>query len=288
MFCTECGQQIADDAKFCAYCGTKRSVPAAARETAVSPAPPEPPRAVPPPASPVRSAADVTPIRAQRPGPPPAQHVYQEPPQQEDSVVRWPAKDEAPPPLFTPPQPAPSSQPEPYRSAPPAQPEVARSAEPPAQPRYRSVPFAAEPGTPVEGRRKISPVLIGAIIVALIAIGGIVWMVRSSVLGAGKSSAPVAVTVYPTAAKLAAGKTVDLKADVTGAENSGVTWSVEEGDSGGSVRLQSGSTAAENSLYCTYAAPKTPGTYHLVATSTADKSKSATAEITVTPEGKGH
>ena len=293
MFCTECGQQIADDAKFCAYCGTRRSVPAVARETsvpAVQPAPPEPPRAVAPPASPVRSTADVTPIRTPRPGPPPpAQHVHQEPPQQEDSVVRWPAKEEAPP-LFTPPQPVPSSQPEPYRAVAPVQREVARPAESAAQPRYRSVTFAAEPGTPesVEGRRKISPVLIGAIVVAVIAIAGIVWMVQSSMLGAGKSNAPIAVTVYPTAAKVAAGKSLDLKADVTGAANSGVTWTVEEGDAGGSVRLQSASTAEENSLYCTYTAPKTPGTYHVVATSNADKSKSGTGEVTVTPEGKSH
>ena len=128
-----------------------------------------------------------------------------------------------------------------------------------------------------EGRRKVSPVLIGAIIVALIALGGIFWMVRSSMSLDGKSNAPVVVTIYPTSAKLAVGKSVDLKADVSGGASSGVTWAVEEGEAGGSVKLQE----SGSSLYCTYTAPKTPGTYHLTATSTADKSKSATADITV-------
>ena len=32
MFCTECGQQMADEAKFCAYCGTRRALPASGNE----------------------------------------------------------------------------------------------------------------------------------------------------------------------------------------------------------------------------------------------------------------
>jgi len=298
MFCTECGQQMADEAKFCAFCGTKRSVPAAGRETAAPPQPPapEPPRAVPPATSPVRSTAEITPIRVQRPtAPPPAPTpapTYPEPPHQTDSVVPWPSTEETTPPLFTSPPPVEARPVESYRPAPPAAYETARPPEAPAQQRYRSVPFAAEPGTPdaVEGRRKVSPVLIGAIIVAVIAIGGIFWMVRSSMSLGGKPSAPVVVTIYPASAKVAAGKSVDLKADVTGAPNSGVTWSIEEGDAGGAVKLQSSSTAEESSLYCTYTAPKTPGVYHLIATSTADKTKSATAEITVTAkeDAKGH
>ena len=154
----------------------------------------------------------------------------------------------------------------------------------PAAPRYGSVPFAAEPGSPdvVGARRKTSPVLIGAIVVALIALAGIFWMVRSSMSIGGKSSAPVAITIFPTSAKAVAGKGVDFVAEVTGAPTSDVTWSVEEGDSAGEIKTR-GASAKEDtiSLYCTYTAPQKPGTYHLVATSTADKSKSATAEITV-------
>jgi hypothetical protein len=145
------------------------------------------------------------------------------------------------------------------------------------------VPFAAEAGADSgEGRRKVSPVLIGAIVVALIALGGIFWMVRSTLPTGGKSNAPVAITIFPTAAKVAAGKGVDFVAEVSGAPASEVTWTVEEGDSGGEVRSRGASAKDDKiSLYCTYVAPKAPGTYHLTATSTADKSKSATADITV-------
>ena len=144
------------------------------------------------------------------------------------------------------------------------------------------MPFAADPADSSSGRRKASPVLIGAILVALVALAGIVWMVHSSMSFGGKSTAPVTITIYPTKANAAPGKGVDFVAEVTGAPASDVTWTVEEGDSAGSIKTR-GASAKEDtiSLYCTYTTPQKPGTYHLVATSTADKSKSATAEITV-------
>jgi uncharacterized protein YjdB len=220
------------------------------------------------------------PIRVQRPVPsaPVPLDAYPEPAQQPDTVVPWPAKEETAPSLFATPDPAPVQE-EVRRQRPP---EPVRAV-PPAQSGYRSVPFAAEPGTDSgDGRRKISPVLIGAIMVALIAVGGIFWMVRSTMSLGGKSAQPVAITIFPTTAKVAAGKGVDFVAEVSGAPASEVTWTVEEGDSGGEVRSRGASAKDDKiSLYCTYVAPKTPGTYHLTATSTADKSKSATADITV-------
>ena len=124
--------------------------------------------------------------------------------------------------------------------------------------------------------------MIGAILVALIALAGIVWMVRSSMSLGGKSTAPVTITIFPTKASATPGKGVDFVAEVTGAPASDVSWTVEEGDSEGAIKTR-GASAKEDtiSLYCTYTAPQKPGTYHLVATSTADKSKSATAQITV-------
>jgi hypothetical protein len=61
---------------------------------------------------------------------------------------------------------------------------------------------------------------------------------------------------------------------VTGSANTAVTWTVQEGAPGGAV----GSTGL-------YTAPSTAGTYHVVATSVADPSKSATVAVTVTSPG---
>ena len=297
MFCTECGQTIADEAKFCAYCGTRRIVPPAGSEIASPQAPPsrpEPPSGPPaPPSRTIRSTAEIMPIRMQRPPAPPprvteAARVEPEEPEQAESVVPWPAEDSATPPVFAAPEPPVVNERAAARPAPPpstydAPP--ARKAEPPAPERYTSVPFAAPAGIPETSgeRRKVSPVLIGAILVALIAVAGIVWMLHSTMSGSAKSSAPVEITIYPTTAKVVAGKGVDFAATVTGAPGSEVTWKVEEGESAGQIQTRGAySKEASISLYCTYTAPKTPGTYHLVATSTADTTKSATSEITVT------
>jgi zinc ribbon protein/immunoglobulin I-set domain protein len=284
MFCTECGQQMADEAKFCAYCGTRRTLPASAND-APAPALPKLDAPSPNPAPPlrtIRSTAEIMPIRV-RPAPP-------QPPVDEpslpDQVTEWPEQESAAPPMYVPEPPAsrresPSA---PTRPNPPASQSYGSvpSVEPSAPARYASVPFAADPADASSGRRKMSPVLIGAVLVALIAIVGIVWMVRSSVSFGGKSAAPVSITIYPTKANAAPGKGIDFVAEVTGAPPSDVTWSIEEGDNEGTIKTR-GASAKEDtmSLYCTYTTPQKPGTYHLVATSTADKSKSATAEITV-------
>jgi len=292
MFCTECGQSIADDAKFCAYCGTRRTVPAAGAAASTPPpvSSPEPPVAVPPTARPVRSTAEIMPIRMQRPAVPQPRVTEATPVELEpdESVVPWPAEEAAPHPLFAQ-QPAIAPERPPARPATPPPPTY--SAVPPAATdapgveRYRSVPFADTQVMPetTSGKRKMSPVLIGAILVALIALAGIVWMVRSTMGGGSKAAAAVGITIYPTAAKVVAGKSADFAATVTGAPTSEVTWKVEEGDDAGNIQTRGAySKGDEISLYCTYTAPKTPGTYHLVATSTADASRSATAEITVT------
>lgn len=84
------------------------------------------------------------------------------------------------------------------------------------------------------------------------------------------SAQGVAVTVSPGAVRLAPGGTQTFASVVTGTANVSVTWSVTEGSAGGSVS----STGS-------YVAPGTNGTYHVVATSNADSSKSATATVTV-------
>jgi len=290
MFCIACGRQMNDEERFCSQCGTRRAVIPTETDPVRMPVPPvraEQPPSVPPPASvrPIRSTAEIMPMRVQRPTAPPP---VEEAPPPMDARAHWQEEEPATPSLFTTPGPAVYSEPEPARQTAPAPAAntdaPARAANRPADNSYAGVPFAAAPGSAEAsaGRSKISPVLIGAVIVALLAVGGIVWMLRSSMSASAKPT-PVEITIFPTTAKVVAGKGVDFAATVTGAPTSEVTWKVEEGDDAGQIQTR-GAYAKEGaiSLYSTYTAPRTPGTYHLVATSTADTSKSASAEITVT------
>lgn len=80
----------------------------------------------------------------------------------------------------------------------------------------------------------------------------------------------IAVTIDPTTASLTFGGTQSFAATVANSTNQAVTWQVTEGTTGGTI------TSAG-----VYTAPSTAGTYHVVATSSADISKSATATVTV-------
>jgi sugar lactone lactonase YvrE len=85
------------------------------------------------------------------------------------------------------------------------------------------------------------------------------------------SSAPaITIGVTPPSTTLATGSSQQFTATVTGTTDTGVTWSVEEGPSGGVV---SGSGL--------YTAPETAGTFHVIATSNASPTASAIAVITV-------
>lgn len=94
-------------------------------------------------------------------------------------------------------------------------------------------------------------------------------------IGSGNepSEQGLSVAVFPEEAAVATGGTVTFAALVTGTAETGVSWSVEEGDAGGFV-----TTAG------LFTAPATEGTYHVVARSQADATKSATAAVTVTAE----
>jgi O-glycosyl hydrolase len=80
----------------------------------------------------------------------------------------------------------------------------------------------------------------------------------------------VAVTVTPGAAALPLGGAAAFSCSVSGTTDGACTWSVAEGAAGGSVTAGGA-----------YTAPTTAGTYHVVATSHADPTKSATASVTV-------
>jgi hypothetical protein len=82
---------------------------------------------------------------------------------------------------------------------------------------------------------------------------------------------PFTVMVSPPAPTVFLGAMQTFVATVT-ATNTAVTWTVQEGAAGGSI------TSAG-----VYTAPQVPGTYHVIATSMADPTKSGTATITVPP-----
>src|SRR5215469_14523708 len=140
MFCTECGQSIADDAKFCAYCGTRRTIPASGAPAAAPPArssSPEPP----PSPRPVRSTAEIMPIRMQG-SPLPRPRVSEAgpvEPEQDEPAVPWPAEERTPPPLFGQ-QPQVAAERPPVRFAAPPPPVYSAPAPAPA---YTAAPPAA-------------------------------------------------------------------------------------------------------------------------------------------------
>jgi hypothetical protein len=128
------------------------------------------------------------------------------------------------------------------------------------------------------GHRKLLVVLL---IVLVLAIGGVAYlMLRPPAKNAGAGN--VVVTISPTEAIVTPGGTQDFSATVSGSGDSDVTWSVEEGNAGGTM-VNRGAQAEAGTVetMAIYAAPATPGTYHVVATSKADPAKSATAEVTV-------
>jgi len=80
----------------------------------------------------------------------------------------------------------------------------------------------------------------------------------------------VGVTIAPTTATLASGQNRTFTAAVTNSANTAVTWSVQEGAGGGAITIAG-----------VYTAPAIAGTYHVVATSQADTTKTAVATVTV-------
>jgi hypothetical protein len=88
----------------------------------------------------------------------------------------------------------------------------------------------------------------------------------------GDGAPTVTVTVNPAAAFLGVGLTQQFTATVVGAADQTVTWTVTEA-LGGTISTTGG----------LYTAPLLPGSFHVVATSVADVSKSGTAAVSVVP-----
>jgi hypothetical protein len=88
--------------------------------------------------------------------------------------------------------------------------------------------------------------------------------------GSSTVTVQIGVNVTPNPAAADVCLTAQFSASVVGSSNQAVTWSVLEGATGGTV-----STSG------LYTAPSTPGTYHVVATSVADNTKSGSATVNV-------
>lgn len=89
---------------------------------------------------------------------------------------------------------------------------------------------------------------------------------------AGTPSAPaqLQVSINPSAVNVDQGGTKTFTASVNGSDNKSVNWSIREGPSGGSI------TSAG-----VYTAPAAAGTYHVIATSQADSTRTAIAMVVV-------
>ncbi len=85
-----------------------------------------------------------------------------------------------------------------------------------------------------------------------------------------RDPAAIMITITPKAASVVAGATLAFSASVTGTANHAVTWSVQEGDAGGTV--------SDAGLYT---APAVAGTYHVIARSAQDTMRLDTATVTV-------
>jgi len=92
--------------------------------------------------------------------------------------------------------------------------------------------------------------------------------------GGGGGPGLIAVSIDPVAPSVQAAGTVNFVASVAGSSDGAVSWTIQEGASGGTLSA-SGSSAL-------YTAPTVPGSYHVVATSMADASKTGVAAVTVT------
>ena len=93
--------------------------------------------------------------------------------------------------------------------------------------------------------------------------------------GGGSAPMPVqlksvSVSIMPLTATIGEGRTLSFVATVTGAADTTVSWTVQEGGTGGSVTASGG-----------YTAPGSPGTYHVIATSIADPTATASAVVKV-------
>jgi hypothetical protein len=111
-------------------------------------------------------------------------------------------------------------------------------------------------------------------------LGRILLLVAAPLASCGGGTAPaepaqtgMVITLSPGSANLDACQAASFGALVTGSSNTGIVWSVQEGAAGGTITAGGA-----------YTAPAAAGTYHVVATSSADATRSVAGAVTVEPE----
>lgn len=92
----------------------------------------------------------------------------------------------------------------------------------------------------------------------------------------------VTVTTFQKRIHVAPGRRTSLQASVSGSTDTDVDWSIQEGDKGGSIASLGSVTAqGQSHAAATYTAPQTAGTFHVIAASHANPSRTAKIEIVV-------
>jgi len=101
---------------------------------------------------------------------------------------------------------------------------------------------------------------------------GAAWFLFAAIfcLAPSRAVAAVSVTISPSSVNLPTNGSQQFTATVTGASDTSVTWTILEGAAGGTI---SGSGL--------YLAPGAVGVYHVIATSNADPTQSATAAVSL-------
>ena len=133
--------------------------------------------------------------------------------------------------------------------------------------RYWRAIHSANDNEEFGGLMRRTPIVENLLAISLCALA--VRCSHSKASGAGAGT--IAVAIQPAAVTIAPNQRIPFAATVAGTSDTAVTWSVLEGAAGGQVSGQG-----------VYTAPADVGTYHVVAASHADRSKTATAAVTVT------
>jgi hypothetical protein len=117
--------------------------------------------------------------------------------------------------------------------------------------------------------------LVAGLLVA--AIGGVAWYVWAYF-----SKPDVTVTAFPQRIHVAESGRTALAAGVSGSSDTDVIWSIQEGNNGGQITpLGVQIEGNQPRSTATYTAPAKPGTFHVIAASHANPSRTATVAIIV-------